>query len=195
MHEFRDPAGLGLAAIIAVSAYALLKALMAVMLFGAGPEDLAVAFVSLGYVAALFISYVLVGWWIYRTNSNAHVFSGAMTITPGWSVGWFFVPFANLIMPYQGVKEVWQESHEFAGRHAEMESPLLGWWWGLWIAMNIATNIASFSGAFTLDPSPNALYLNLAAAALSVGASAALILLIRRLDVAQLAASRGGVFA
>ena len=28
-----------------------------------------------------------------------------MTISAGWAIGWFFVPFANLVMPYQAMKE------------------------------------------------------------------------------------------
>jgi hypothetical protein len=195
MREFRDPARIGLAAIVALCAYMALKALVAIMLVAARPDDISLGLLALGYLAALFASYVLVGFWIYRTNANAHAFSSALTISPGWSVGWFFVPFANLVMPYRGVKEVWQESHECAGRREEVDSPLPGWWWGLWIATNISSNIASFVGAWQADAAQGALYLNLIAAALGVAASLVLIELIRRLDRAQLAASRGSVFA
>lgn len=195
MREFRDPAGIGMAAIVALGVYMALKSLMVAMLFAAGPENIRFGLLALGYLAALLACYVLVGWWIYRTNANAQSFGSGLSITPGWSVGWFFVPFANLVMPFQGVKEVWQESHEAAGWLEALESPLLGWWWGLWIAMNIVSNIAGFAGPYQPGATQGALMLEAVAAALSVAGGLVLILLIRRLDATQLAASRGGVFA
>jgi hypothetical protein len=117
-----------------------------------------------------------------------------MSITPGWSIGWFFVPFANLVMAFRGVQETWQESHEFAGLNEDRDSPLLRWWWGLWLATNIVSNLGSFLGRNPSTARSEA-YFNLVSAALSVGAGLVLIQLIRRLDRAQLLASRTSVFA
>ncbi len=39
--------------------------------------------------------------WVYRANRNAHCLGAeGMEYSPGWSVGWFFVPVACLVMPY-----------------------------------------------------------------------------------------------
>jgi Domain of unknown function (DUF4328) len=38
--------------------------------------------------------------WIFRASKNLHVLSSEpMAFTPGWAVGWFFIPFANLYKP------------------------------------------------------------------------------------------------
>ena len=43
--------------------------------------------------------------WVYVTNRNAQQWSDSMSISPGWNVGWFFVPVASLWMPFRGVCE------------------------------------------------------------------------------------------
>jgi hypothetical protein len=195
MEEFKDPTLLSRVATGMLAVYAVSEAFVAIMFLIDPAPTPAVGVAAIVYVAALVACCVVVGMWIYRTNANAHVFSTDMTITPGWSVGWFFVPFANLVMPFRGVKETWQESHEAAGRFEEVESPLLGWWWGLWIAGNIASSVFARLGGYDQNGLEMARYLNLAAAAMNVAASLVLIQLMRRLNSAQLAASRGSVFA
>jgi hypothetical protein len=50
--------------------------------------------------------------WVYQSNGNTWAFGVPdLRFTPGWSVGWFFVPVMNLFRPYQVVKEVWAASH------------------------------------------------------------------------------------
>ncbi|WP_322964484.1 DUF4328 domain-containing protein [Sphingomonas fuzhouensis] len=43
--------------------------------------------------------------WVYVINRNAQQWSDAMTIGPGWNVGWFFVPVASLWKPFDGIRE------------------------------------------------------------------------------------------
>ena len=77
--------------------------------------------------------------WIYRTNKNLGAISGQpMSFTPGWSVGWYFIPFMCLIKPYQAMKEIWDLSH----KNQSVTSSILGLWWALWL-------ISSFFGEFT----------------------------------------------
>jgi hypothetical protein len=50
--------------------------------------------------------------WVYRINSNTHALRVVgMKFTPGWAVGWFFVPLASLWKPYQVLKEIWNSNH------------------------------------------------------------------------------------
>jgi hypothetical protein len=117
MREFKDPTRLTLVTIIALCAYMGLKGLADILTLALPEHSFLLALAALGYIAAVVGCYILVGMWIYRTNANAHSFSSDMSITPGWSIGWFFIPFANLVMPYLGVQETWRESHEIAGAH------------------------------------------------------------------------------
>jgi hypothetical protein len=111
MEAFRDPAGAARAAVAALWIEMVLEALSA----GLGIADPVAGglgdLVALPSFLALIACFVLVGRWIYRTNANAHLLGGDMTISPGWSVGWYFVPVANLFKPYEGMKETWFASH------------------------------------------------------------------------------------
>ena len=194
MSEFKDPTGVARVAMVALGVYMASKLLLTLLQPGASPGDPVVGLLALVYLVALLACYVLVGWWIYRTNANAHTFTSTMAISPGWSIGWFFVPFANLAMPYQGVKEVWQESHRSAGLHEEAESSLVGWWWGLWIASNVASNLAVWTGGYSAAPGEGLPYFSLISAGVSIAASLVLIQMMRQLNRAQLTASHGSVF-
>ncbi len=72
--------------------------------------------------------------WIHRANSNARALGATnMKFTPGWAVGWYFVPVAWFWKPYQAMREIWQASADPANWERQWAPPLLGWWWALWI--------------------------------------------------------------
>ncbi len=39
--------------------------------------------------------------WLHRSVANARSLGVQTEATPGWSVGWWFIPFANLVKPYR----------------------------------------------------------------------------------------------
>lgn len=85
--------------------------------------------------------------WIYRASLNAHGFGARhLKFTPGWSIGWYFVPIFTLFRPYQAMKEIWRASHDPIHWENYPGSPLLGWWWFFWLATNIVGQI-SFKAA------------------------------------------------
>lgn len=78
--------------------------------------------------------------WIHRAIKNLRVFSKQVpiTFTPGWAVGWFFVPLANLSKPYQVMKEIWLASHQ----NPIAPHGLVNWWWGLTLLSNSLGRVA-----------------------------------------------------
>src|SRR4051812_907459 len=138
-------------------------------------------------LAILVACWITVGMWIYRTNANAHVMGGDVSVTPGWAVGWFAVPFANLVLPYQGVSETWLASHEMAALDGEAGLPLLRWWWGLWLVAG-AFGYAGFLLARSGELIEAASYTLLAHDLLQVALSLVLIRLMRRLAAVQTSA-------
>jgi hypothetical protein len=101
-----------------------------------------VGVIALVYLLAHIVTIVMSARWIHRVNKNAHALSDMMTITPGWNVGWFFVPFATLYKPFQGLRETWQASHD-PDDPANVPVPdWMRWWWGLWLATSIVGNIS-----------------------------------------------------
>jgi hypothetical protein len=98
-----------------------------------------IAFPQLGLVA---LTFVLAGMWIYRAATNIRALGAeGLEITPGWSVGWYFVPFANLVKPFQAMNEIWRASQD--PHHWErLSTPLeLRVWWSLWLAAGVLGNI------------------------------------------------------
>ncbi|MDR1190157.1 MAG: DUF4328 domain-containing protein [Verrucomicrobiales bacterium] len=72
--------------------------------------------------------------WKYRANLNCRGFGATdMRFTPGWSIGWYFIPFLNFVRPYQVMKEIWKVSSNPSNWQTQKGSPILGWWWTLWL--------------------------------------------------------------
>ncbi len=81
--------------------------------------------------------------WIARANSNAQSLGAKLTISPGWSVGYYFIPFLNLWKPYRAMCEIYQGSVS-ATRFLRVQIPFyLGLWWVLWVLAGMV-NQASF---------------------------------------------------
>ena len=111
--------------------------------------DGALAFFGLAMLPTFILSVVFFCMWTHRVMANSYALGGKWNeITPGWAVGWYFIPFANLVKPYHGLKQAWQSTHDDPDVPA-----LLPTWWGLWIVSNIAGNI---SMRLTMNDMPEA---------------------------------------
>jgi hypothetical protein len=89
------------------------------------------------YLVAFIVTGISFLKWIHLANSNCHGFGAqGMEFTPGWSIGYYFIPFINLYKPYRAMKEIWKVSTNPANWQNERGSSLLGWWWALWLISN-----------------------------------------------------------
>ena len=147
--------------------------------------------VLLAYLV-LIISFCI---WIYRAAKNLQSLNvGGQRFSPGWAVGWWFVPFMNLVRPYQVVKELWKGSYPIsesddssAWRNAPT-SAILGWWWGIWIVSNLVNtgvSRASLSDDISVDGLITADYFSLVGDALTILAAVGIFMLIRRISSNQ----------
>src|SRR5712671_1363774 len=123
-------------------------------------SDLRQAIVAAFQFLSAVTSGVLVLRWIHRANFNAHQLGALdMRFTPGWSIGWYFIPFANLWKPYQAMKEIWQASDE-PKNWPDREVPgLIPSWWFFWIITNLLGN-ATFRLSLHADQVDQMLYVN-----------------------------------
>ena len=88
-------------------------------------------------LATLVATIVVWCVWQHRAQQNAIALDGGgLEFTPGWAVGWWFIPIANLFKPFQAMRELWKASHGGAWR-ALPTWGLIGWWWGVWIASSV----------------------------------------------------------
>lgn len=88
----------------------------------------------LAEITVVLTTMILVLMWTYRANHNARQLGAVdMRFTPGWAVGWYFIPIAWFWKPYQAMTEIWRASVNPSDSGATPVSPLLRWWWGLWV--------------------------------------------------------------
>jgi hypothetical protein len=81
--------------------------------------------------------------WIYRANANVRALGAKdMKFTPGWAVGWYFVPILWLWKPYQAMKEIWKASSDPSDWTNASVPPLLPWWWFFWICIGILGQVS-----------------------------------------------------
>jgi hypothetical protein len=100
-------------------------------------------FARLG-VAGLLATGVVWFFWLHRAVANGRALGRPTEFTPGWAVGWWFVPLANVVRPYQIVRSLMDELG------APDNRPVL-WWWGSYLAAGIFANFASFLRVPDLD--------------------------------------------
>lgn len=91
-------------------------------------------------------SVIMCMCWVHRACANLRLAgSGASRFSPGWSVGWWFVPFFNLV-------RVPQVMNDLEGRSADRNvdpqrqptsSTLIGAWWTLVVVASIGSTIAT----------------------------------------------------
>lgn len=62
--------------------------------------------------------------------------------SPGWAVGYWFIPFINLVKPYQIVNDLVRASTGLTRWFDLKASPLVGVWWVSWIVSGFLSRFA-----------------------------------------------------
>ena len=93
---------------------------------------------------ALFVGTAIVFLvWLYRAEVNARALGAQdMMVSPGWAVGWFFIPLVHLVMPLMAVRELWKASATPRDWQLGPVSPVVALWWACWLGTVISGNIA-----------------------------------------------------
>lgn len=93
--------------------------------------------IGMADLAIFIISGILILKWVYRANYNVRQFGAKdMKFTPGWCVGWYFIPIFTLWKPYQAMKEIWKASTNPDNWSNVEASSILPWWWFFLLANN-----------------------------------------------------------
>ena len=101
-----------------------------------GPLDFAMLGCGVSGFAAFVALIVIFCCWKNRSCKNAWLLDPeAMSTTPAWSVGWYFIPIANLFKPYGAMRQIRDATCPPGTLAAAL--PV---WWTLWILSNIADN-------------------------------------------------------
>lgn len=95
-------------------------------------------------IAIYLVSSIAFLVWVHRATTNNHAFGAKeLTTTPGWSVGYYFIPIVNLFKPYSTMQETWRVSQSPSDWKSIGSSFLIGVWWFFIIVDRIASQIAS----------------------------------------------------
>jgi hypothetical protein len=132
--------------------------------------------------------------WLYRAYGNLRALSPSRPInhTPTLAVGSFFIPFANLIIPYRAVKELWQKSGPPEEAIVSEPSPPVTFpiWWLFWILASIAGNIAMRASFDESVPMNNATVISMISSVLYIVAAVFAYLGVDAIDTRQEETSR-----
>ena len=153
-------------------------------------NDMRQAVIAFSYLGVFIVSGILILKWIYRANQNARQFGAKdMAFSPGWSIGFYFIPIVSLWKPYQAMKEIWQASQNPSNWPVEKVSSILGIWWFFWIA-NSVVGQAVFRMSRRAEEISEIMNVNLVSQAsevISIPLALVTWLLIKKVSAAQLA--------
>lgn len=130
----------------------------------------------ISWLAASFAMAALSGIWFYRVNRNAAVLAADKSISPAWSIIWFFVPLANLVMPFKAMSETWRISLSPANWKDAPLPERVSFWWGLLLLSSFVNAFGGFPGETGADPGATLLGMELKALGSAMAVAAALLL-------------------
>jgi hypothetical protein len=110
---------------------------------------MAVGLVALADVGLRITTAVVFLIWINRAYKNLSALKARnLEFSPGWAVGWWFIPFANLVKPFQVVRELFNESDpDFDQDTGFLRVPagtpfVIGLWWATYLISNISYRLS-----------------------------------------------------
>ena len=73
--------------------------------------------------------------WIYRSNYIVRYLGAKeMKFTPGWSIGWYFIPIVCFWKPYQALKEIYLKTYNLNSKTQTNDNIHISFqlWWFFW---------------------------------------------------------------
>jgi hypothetical protein len=91
--------------------------------------------------------------WIYRAYKNIQGFGAeGLRFSPGWAVGYYFIPILSLIRPVQVMSEIWRASDDPRNWPRRPGSWVIVSWWTLFL---IYTGVTQVSLEIAIQASTN----------------------------------------
>ncbi|MFF3677456.1 DUF4328 domain-containing protein [Streptomyces sp. NPDC002120] len=139
---------------------------------------------------ALFVTGIVFIVWFHRVRTNAEALApGADKLSPGWAIGAWFVPLANLWLPYRIAVTTWGSSTPLGADGGYRRFPLtpVNLWWGTFVLSRVLGWYGgmSYSRAQSTDAVRDAATTMLAGDVLDIVAAVLAVLFVRRLTAMQ----------
>lgn len=125
--------------------------------------------------------------WFYRANRNAAALASDKSVSPAWSIAWFFIPIANFVMPFRAMSETWRISHSPMNWRETHLPERVSFWWGLLLLSSLLGVMEGFPGETGQDTGPLLLSMELKLLGSCMATGAALLLrkIVREISEAQ----------
>ncbi|MFJ7586548.1 DUF4328 domain-containing protein [Streptomyces sp. NPDC097617] len=136
--------------------------------------------------------------WFHLVRTNAEVFApGADRLSRGWAIGAWFVPLANLWLPYRIAVTTWGSSIPTGsdGGYRRFPLTLVNLWWGVFILSKLLSWYGgrTYSVADSAEAAHDAATTMLVSDLLDIAAAVLAVVFVRRLTAMQHArAAQGG---
>lgn len=119
--------------------------------------------------------------WQHRAHANLKALGTELEYSPGWAVGFWLIPIANLWKPFQVNRELWKASGDVDDWRSQRTWPVLGWWWASWISAGVLGRVAAAArqGAETPMEIRSADIVDLLSTVVVVASAVLAILLVR----------------
>jgi hypothetical protein len=120
-----------------------LTVLLTLAVLGDGPPDVLSAVERFLELLGLFMPVLALTtgitflMWLHRAVRQVQALRIDVGVTPGWAVGYWFIPFSNLVKPYRTIRNL---LIGLAGEEA-VSAARVRLWWGMWITGNVVSQI------------------------------------------------------
>ena len=99
------------------------------------------------------LAAVPVALWIYRAHANLREANlSGLVHSPGWTVGSYFVPLANFVIPFRAMRELHNRSHGEDEWQAHSPVADVASWWSCHLAAIMVLAVASFVAVLATIP-------------------------------------------
>lgn len=99
-------------------------------------EQLSEGFVTLVVYVGIATGVLTITWWVRAYRAIEASGARGLRWSPGWALGGWFIPLANLVIAKMVLDEIDRVSQAVAEGDPSWRSrrltPITGWWWGFW---------------------------------------------------------------
>ena len=130
--------------------------------------------------------------WIHRAYSNLRGLGwSSLRYSPGWVVGYHFIPFLNLVRPCQAMADLWRGSEpDLASSDRDLLknpiTPMIGVWWALWIGSGVLGQVSFRLGMKeSYDALHASMWIDIVNGGISAVCALLLLSLVRKISARQ----------
>lgn len=149
----------------------------------ASNNDIRQQLLAIAILILTILSIVYFIMWFRRAYYNLQLAGGRTNFTEGWAAGAWFVPFLNLVRPYQIMTEIWNDTQSLNYSKAERKSgAIVGVWWTMYLISNIVSSVSAriYTDTETIEGLLDSSWADLWSSSLEIPAAILAVVMVRQ---------------